>query len=70
MLDRRDGGIEEHLRGLEKLGSLCLDEVLEPTLVYREEIVVGESSLVDVVREIVSLLGAVLSTSCTVQYKD
>jgi hypothetical protein len=51
---------------LEKLGGLGLDEVLEPTLVYREEIVVRESSLVDVVREIVSLWGAILSTSCTI----
>jgi hypothetical protein len=51
---------------LEKLSGLCLDEVLEPTLVYREEIVVRESSFIDVVRKIVSLWGAVLSTSCTI----
>ena len=55
VLDRRNGRVEEHLRELEKLGGVCLDEVLEPALVCREEVVVRESSFVNVVRKIVSL---------------
>jgi hypothetical protein len=55
VLDHRDGRVEQDLRRLEKLGCLCLNKVLEPALVNREEIVGGEAPFIDVIRKIVSL---------------